>query len=734
MTTLAELLVKVGIDASEIEKGAGRAGKAALAAGAAVGAAMSVAVAEAINVEAATDKLAAQLGATPAEARRLGGIAGDLYAGAWGDSLEEVNVALRGVVQNVAGMADASDAELRTITASVLDVGKTFEQDLGQVTRSVGKLMKTGLAPDAQSALDIITRGFQTGGDEAGDLLETVNEYSTMFREVGLSGKQMMGLISQGLDAGARDADKVADAIKEFAIRAKDGTDLTAEGFRMIGLDAGQMAADVAAGGDRSAAALDATLDALRNMEDPVLRDQAAVALFGTQAEDLGDALFALDPSEAVSTLGQVTGAAQRMGDTLNDNAQTNITSFMRQAKLVLVDLLGNSVLPAVTAVASVLAANFGPALGFVAGIVTGTVLPALAAMAGFIADNRVPIMIVAGLIAAVFIPHLVALGVAATVARARVVAAWVAKQAAAVAAAAVHSVQVARMVAGWALLGVQSLLHAAKVAAAWLIAMGPIGLVIAVVVGLVALVIANWDKIKKAIAAGWQFVKNITSTVWNAVRGFLVGVWNAIRGAVSSAINTVRSVISGAWNAVRSATSSAWNAIRSAVVSAASGLLSFVQSIPGRIVGFFAALPGRLFDVGRRIIQRLIDGVKSMIGAIGDAVGSVVSKVTDLWPFSPAKEGPLRRFPPELAGENIGRLFAEGLRQAERDVVAAAEAITRNAVMAPGTPDIPALHRFGGDGRGGLGLHVEHLEVKAFSDRFSIRQVMDDLAMHGVS
>lgn len=34
-------------------------------------------------------------------------------------------------------------------------------------------------------------------------------------------------------------------------------------------------------------------------MKDPVKRNAAAVALFGTKAEDMGKALFALDPSKA---------------------------------------------------------------------------------------------------------------------------------------------------------------------------------------------------------------------------------------------------------------------------------------------------------------------------------------------------------------------------------------------------------------------------------------------------
>jgi hypothetical protein len=40
---------------------------------------------------------------------------------------------------------------------------------------------------------------------------------------------------------------------------------------------------------------------------------------------------------------------------------------------------------------------------------------------------------------------------------------------------------------------------------------------------------------------------------------------------------------------------------------------------------------------------------------------------------------------------------------------------------------------RGGGIGGGtGGGLNVEHLEVKAYSDRFSVTQVQEELALHG--
>ena len=43
---------------------------------------------------------------------------------------------------------------------------------------------------------------------------------------------------------------------------------------------------------------------------------------FGTKAEDLGKALFALDPKTAVGALGQVTGAADQVGVALGEAAE----------------------------------------------------------------------------------------------------------------------------------------------------------------------------------------------------------------------------------------------------------------------------------------------------------------------------------------------------------------------------------------------------------------------------
>ena len=58
----------------------------------------------------------------------------------------------------------------------------------------------------------------------------------------------MLTLLSQGLEGGARDTDKVADSLKEFSIRAVDGSKTTREGFEALGFSADEMGLPVRRG------------------------------------------------------------------------------------------------------------------------------------------------------------------------------------------------------------------------------------------------------------------------------------------------------------------------------------------------------------------------------------------------------------------------------------------------------------------------------------------------------
>ncbi|MGW1437215.1 phage tail tape measure protein [Streptomyces griseus] len=301
-----------------------------------------------LQKEKTADRLAAQLNLSGKEAEKAGKVAGTLYSKAVVDTFEDGAATVRAVMSS--GLIDekASTRSIEQITTKVSDLATTFDQDLTMTANAAAQMIRTGLAKDGAQALDLLTRGLQGPADKAGDLLETVNEYGTQWRKMGLDGATGIGLLNQAVRAGARDADVAADAIKEFSIRAVDGSDSTKDGFKALGLEAGAMATKFGQGGKIATGALDLTLDRLRAIEDPIKREAAAVALFGTQAEDLGEALFAMDPSAAAAGLGKVGGAAKQVGDTIRKNTSTRIEILKRQFTSVLGTLVTAVVLPAI--------------------------------------------------------------------------------------------------------------------------------------------------------------------------------------------------------------------------------------------------------------------------------------------------------------------------------------------------------------------------------------------------
>jgi hypothetical protein len=146
------------------------------------------------------------------------------------------------------------------------------------------------------------------------------------------------------------------------------------------------MAKQIAKGGTDAAAGLDTVLDRLRKVPDPVKRSQLAVDLFGTQAEDLGAALFALDPSKAVKTIGDVGGAATQVGKDIRSGPSYELTVFKRQIQQGLVNFLGNKVIPILSRWGKTFDEDVLPPLAAVGGVLNRDFLPAVHGAADIVA------------------------------------------------------------------------------------------------------------------------------------------------------------------------------------------------------------------------------------------------------------------------------------------------------------------------------------------------------------
>lgn len=355
---MSNIVARLGLDADNFDQGLDKAsarldkakanfakGFAALGSVAALG---MVAINQAIAKESNKFHFEASLGLDPAEAKKAAEVAGKAYADGWGESLEEVNAATKSVIQNMNGLAN--DVDLSALTEKTLAFATTFGEDSTKITAAVGKMLKTGLVKDADEAFDVLTWGMQNGANEAEDLLDTFIEYPTHFRDLGLSGKQAMGVLVQGMQGGAFNADKVADAFKELSIRAKDMSTTSMDAYKALGLNAEEMTQRMANGGDDAAEGISIILNALKAVPDAADRSALSVALFGTQSEDLAEALWSLDPATASSIEGmdKMAGASDKMTDATKNTLDA--TEQIKRSLMAGLGELGEAFLPYFTA------------------------------------------------------------------------------------------------------------------------------------------------------------------------------------------------------------------------------------------------------------------------------------------------------------------------------------------------------------------------------------------------
>ncbi|MFE1630741.1 phage tail tape measure protein [Brevibacillus reuszeri] len=601
----------------------------------------------AADVDAATGKVQARLGLTAEEAEKLSAAALRIWKDGFGNSLEEVNTALAQTGQNIQGLDDIT---LEQLTQSALTLQEVFDADVNETTRTASVLMKNfGL--DGQAAMDLMTLGFQKGGDFSGELLDTLREYAPQFKAMGISAEDAMGMLIKGTENGAFNLDKVGDAIKEFNIRIKDGSDGTAEALAMLfapeGIEeftqslmtgskssaeymqllqkvsketADQLVSDLQSGGKKSEDAylalqtimgegnqilsglsdgslkgqdaLVKVIQKLKEIQDPILQNTIGVALFGTQWEDLEkDVVLALDGG--IGALGEFEGATDKARQAAQNNFSTELKKVWRELQADLIPLgktmleLAQNILPPFIAAITNLANWFNG-------------LPPAA---------QATIVVIAGIAAAIGPLLLIVGSLISSVGNVILV-----------------FTQVSQAISSAG--GMMTLL---KVAFTTLT--GPVGIAIAAITALAVaayLIYDNWEPIKEFFITLWETIKSTTETAWEGIKQFFSATWEWIQnffaewGTVILAIiapfigvplliaehwDEIKVYLSELWESVKQTATEAWNLIATAI-------MEFVTPL---VEGITAG-----FNTMRDGLTQIWEGIKLYFGAVWDIIKTI--------------------------------------------------------------------------------------------------------------
>lgn len=222
-------------------------------------------------------------------------------------------------------------------------------------------------------------------------------------------------------------------------------------------------------------------------------------------------------------------------------------------------------------------------------------------------------------------IPRIIATFVSASasavVNAAKATAAWVASSvktlASWVVAGAGYLLQVGLMVASTAVAAI-------AMAASWLLAMGPIGLIVAAIIGLTALIIANWETVKGWLAGFWDWLKGVfTGAIdfiknnWQTILAILTGPIGLAVLFITRNFDTIKNAfmglknwVAGVFATVADMAAGAFKGVVNGVLSTAENTVNgFINLINGAI-GAINKIPGvNIGKVGQVHFPRLAEG-----------------------------------------------------------------------------------------------------------------------------
>lgn len=291
------------------------------------------------NADSAYNNFAIKTGASAKDMEQYSDAIMSLYKNNYGDSLSDVSDSMA-TVKQLAG--DIPTDKLQEVTEYAIALDDAFGYDVAESMRTVNSLADQ-FGVSYSDAFDLIVQGAQKGLDQNGDMLDTFNEYSVQFKNLGYSAEDMFNMLANGVQSGTWSVDKLGDAVKEFNIRVTDGT--ADEALSALGLDLNIIKTQFADGGVAAQLAQQEIINALMGVENEQDRYMLGQQLMGTMWEDLGETTVAA----LFNTQGEISTTKGAMQEVINlkyDDIGTRLEAVGRKAKTEIAEPLIEKYMP----------------------------------------------------------------------------------------------------------------------------------------------------------------------------------------------------------------------------------------------------------------------------------------------------------------------------------------------------------------------------------------------------
>lgn len=165
---------------------------------------------------------------------------------------------------------EALETMRNSIAATADTMGKDFKDVLGTADNLMANFHLSG-----EQAMDVINKGFASGADLSGDMLQKIQQYAPTFHDAGISADQMVAIIQQ--TRSGIFSDKGLDIIDMASKKIREMSSGTASSLDAIGISSKQVQEDLAKG-------TKSTFDVIQEVSTKMKN-------FGADSQHVGDVL-----------------------------------------------------------------------------------------------------------------------------------------------------------------------------------------------------------------------------------------------------------------------------------------------------------------------------------------------------------------------------------------------------------------------------------------------------------